>query len=107
MPASRFYNAFDTTTLDRERGGAGDHRTPFQIDRDRILHSSALRRLQRKTQVFHSFLAEESDSYRTRLTHSLEVAQVGRSICDWLAANSPLLAQDFYLDSALVEAACL
>jgi dGTPase len=107
MPANRFYNAFDAATLDRERGTSGDHRTPFQIDRDRILHSSALRRLQRKTQVFHSFLTEESDSYRTRLTHSLEVAQVGRSICDWLAANSPLLAQDFHLDSDLVEAACL
>ena len=98
-----FYNAFDTERLEGSQGGE-DHRTPFQIDRDRVLYTSAFRQLQNKTQVF---LSGEYDFYRTRLTHSLEVAQIGRSIAAWLQTSSDLLSETFYIDPDLVEAACL
>ena len=62
-------------------------RTVFQVDRDRILHSKAFRRLGQKTQVF---LAPEGDHYRTRLTHTLEVAQIGRTLSRALALNEDL-----------------
>ncbi|MGO9481494.1 MAG: dGTP triphosphohydrolase [Candidatus Kryptoniota bacterium] len=97
-----FYNDFDTQCLTKER--TADYRSPFEIDRDRIIHTFAFRRLQAKTQVF---LSGEYDFYRTRLTHSLEVAQIGRSICKFLQRESPLLSHEFTIDSDLVEAICL
>ncbi|HSI62729.1 MAG TPA: dNTP triphosphohydrolase [Candidatus Saccharimonadia bacterium] len=103
-----FYSSFDTATAASRTAHPDDHRTLFQIDRDRILHSAALRRLQGTTQVFYSFLVgEQYDFYRTRLTHSLEVAQVGRSICDWLQKSSDLLKGSEGIDTDLVEATCL
>ncbi len=97
-----FYNEFDMQCLTKER--AADYRSSFEIDRDRIIHTSAFRRLQAKTQVF---LSGEYDFYRTRLTHSLEVAQIGRSICQFLQHESQRLSAEFSIDSNLVEAICL
>src|SRR5256884_66089 len=62
-------------------------RTPFQRDRDRIVHSKAFRRLKHKTQVF---VAPEGDHYRTRLTHTLEVTTISRTVARALALNEDL-----------------
>jgi len=101
---NEFYGHFDTERLSA-KSDAGDFRTAFQIDRDRVLHTPTFRRLQNKTQVFWS---GEYDFYRTRLTHSLEVAQIGKSICAWLLHmdGSPLSAS-FHIDADLIEAICL
>jgi dGTPase len=65
-----------------------DYRTAFQRDRDRILHTTAFRRLEYKTQVFVNY---EGDHYRTRLTHTLEVAQIARTIARTLMLNQDLV----------------
>ncbi len=71
----------------REQPEAPDrHRTAFERDRDRIIHSKAFRRLKHKTQVF----INPDDHYVTRLTHTLQVTQIGRSIARYLGLNEPL-----------------
>ena len=103
---NQFYSAFDLEPLTPAAYPVkeGEHRTVFEINRDRIIHTSAFRRLQSKTQVF---LSGEYDFYRTRLTHSIEVAQIGRSICARLNRGSAHLHAAYYIDPDLVEAACL
>ncbi len=82
------YAAHSINSLGRDRDEEPcDMRTVYQRDRDRILHCKAFRRLKHKTQVF---LAPEGDHYRTRLTHTLEVSQIARSIARSLRLNEDL-----------------
>lgn len=106
MAVNHFYNDFDRQTLaeGQKMRRPSQDRSDFQFDRDRIIFSTSFRRLQNKTQVFQ---AGEYDFYRTRLTHSLEVATIAKSICQHLLATSEALRDDFHLDLDLVEAICL
>lgn len=101
-----FYAEFDTDHISENNNRSdADYRSPFQVDRDRIVFSFAFRRLQSKTQVFQS---GEYDFYRTRLTHSIEVAKLGRSICDFLRLHPENdLHSNYFIDPALTEAICL
>jgi len=82
------YAAFADESVGRERDEEPcDIRTCFQRDRDRIIHSNAFRRLKHKSQVF---LSPEGDHYRTRLTHTLEVSQIARTIAVGLRLNEDL-----------------
>lgn len=104
MIKNKFYADFDFERI-KPSLRESDYRTPFQIDRDRIIHSSEFRRLQGKTQVF---LPGEYDFYRTRLTHSIEVAQIGRAICNFLLSKEKdLLNDEYFIDEDLVESICL
>ena len=89
--------------LQEEKNRRFDQRSPYQRDRARILHSAGFRRLQAKTQVLGVGM---NDFYRTRLTHSLEVSQIGTGILAQLKRKSPEI--HFLLDSSsLIESLCL
>ena len=80
--------ARSTASRGREHDEPADRdRTAFEVDRDRVLHSKAFRRLKRKTQVF---MQPDGDHYVTRLTHALQVTQVARALASGLALNEPL-----------------
>ena len=82
------YAAHSTDSIGRDKDEPlCDMRTVYQRDRDRIIHSKAFRRLKHKTQVF---LSPEGDHYRTRLTHTLEVSQIARTIARSLRLNEDL-----------------
>jgi dGTPase len=88
------YAASEENSLGREfKESEPSHRNQFQRDRDRVVHSSAFRRLEYKTQVFVNHVG---DMFRTRLTHSIEVAQIGRTI-----------SRSLHLNEDLTEAVCL
>lgn len=98
-----FYSTFDTELFSGS-SSEDSYRSAFEVERDRVIYTAAFRRLQAKTQVF---LSGEYDFYRTRLTHSIEVAQIGRSICQFLKRKGDPLSDTFFIDPDLVEASCL
>lgn len=103
MPLSPRYTDLDLARRDAtDRQDPIDPRSPFEVDRARIVHTSAFRRLQGKTQIFG---VGEGDFFRTRLTHSMEVAQIGKGLVLFLNRHPALEGRP--LDHDLVEAACL
>ena len=97
-PNSRSRRLYD------EAGGRPDQRSPYQIDRDRILYSSSFLRLDGITQIVR---AGEADVFHNRLTHSIKVAQVGRRIAEHCLKEQPEASKLQGLDVEVVEAACL
>jgi dGTPase len=100
--SDEFYRDFDREIFVNETNHPrkDDYRSVFHQDRDRIMFTPAFRRLQAKTQVFQ---AGEYDFYRTRLTHSMEVASIAKSIAVWLRGKNP----EVRIDPDLLEAICL
>lgn len=86
--------------------GAQDHRDPYERDRTRVIHCPAFRRLQRKTQILGT---DEGDFHRTRLTHSLEVDSIGRSIVRNLMSNKdhPIFLSNLLPNDDLISVICL
>ncbi|MBA4541330.1 MULTISPECIES: anti-phage deoxyguanosine triphosphatase [Thermoactinomyces] len=102
---NRLYGPADTERRKPSAGrSASDARDPFEKDYGRIIHSAAFRRLQSKTQVIGGYAG---DIHRTRLTHSMEVAQIARGIAIHLNTNHPFFHEHALLDGSLVEAAAL
>ena len=88
----------------RHECGEGDQRDEFQRDRDRILYSTAFRRLEGVTQIVR---AGESDIFHDRFVHSVKVSQVGRRLAEYCMQKQPEFAKRHGLDADVVEAACL
>jgi len=97
-------NEWTERRLTRLEKRDGDHRNAYQRDKARIMHSAAFRRLQAKTQVLGIGI---SDFYRTRLTHSLEAAQIGTGIAAQLTQKQPTLCAQLGIDEHLIESLCL
>lgn len=100
--SARYDQAWTERHDPEDRPEQEDARSPFEVDRARIVHASAFRRLQGKTQIFG---AGEADDFRTRLTHTMEVAQVGKGLA--LHLNRDPALREAPMAPELVEAACL